>query len=123
MTAGSEREHMIPLVHLRFNTVTRRDVSGLEGGNVNLQPSLFAPRILNNTVIAFNAQHFALDGFTQCRPGILHLGRLCGTNPLTTFSPIKYLCLCECGQPHAEEEPIKYQTDEFGKRYDDSLLG
>ena len=46
---------MIPLVHLRFNTVTRRDVSGLGGGYVNLQPSLFAPRILNNTVIAFNA--------------------------------------------------------------------
>ena len=55
------RYHMIPIVHLRLNTLTRLDVSRLHGGYVDMQPHLFAGLPLDETVSAFNTQHFALD--------------------------------------------------------------
>jgi hypothetical protein len=29
---------------------------------------------------------------------------------------IRYLCLCDCRQTHAKEEPTKYDAEDFGKR-------
>src|SRR6185295_13321737 len=55
------RQRVILIVHLRLNMLTRLDVSHIHGGEVDMQPHLFAVLSLDETVIAFDAQYFALD--------------------------------------------------------------
>ena len=52
---------MILIIHRRLNMLTRLDVSRLQGGEVDTQLHLFTVLTLDETVIAFNAQYFALD--------------------------------------------------------------
>ena len=52
------RYHGMLIVHLRFNTLTRLNVTRLQGDGVDMQPYRFAVLPLDETVIAFNAQHF-----------------------------------------------------------------
>lgn len=92
----AKREHVFLIIHLaysRLNTISLANTSAHPGGLVDRPPHFLPIKPFDDVVLAFNAQHFALDGF-DALPHFLIAPHEVGKSALPIITGIMPRCPC-----------------------------
>ena len=122
------RQRVILIVHLRHNTIPLLDLAHHLGSSICFKTYFLAVLLLDEIGAIFHAQHVALDDVDPLLQGHFLLISL----PTFPFRLARFhfvcrrssiTCLCCGGQPKAQQETTRRDTDDFRNRYHLSLLG
>src|SRR5262249_15528803 len=101
----SNRHRGILFVHLHLNTVTLRELSHYQGLLIQMKTDFLAILLLDDIVTIIDAHQFSLD----------HLGLREAAHPSILGRSL--------GQPEAQQHSTRQDTDAFGDREHEGLLG
>ena len=120
---------MILIVHFRLDTISLIDISILLRGLVGMQPYFLPVLPFDEIVLAFHAQHFALDHITTLQFILLAFqislaGILISLDHVhAVFSRSHRICLRSARETKAQKEATLQETDDFWNCYHKTLLG